>query len=244
MAAHRAPPSLGFSRQEHWSGLPFPSPMHESEKYREVAQSCPTPSDPMDCSLPGPSVHGIFQARVLEWVAIAFSLLNSTCPLKLSYIHILWSLPWGLFSSVQFSRSVMSDSLRPHELQHARPPCPSPIPGVHSWGLLPTADCTLRIAFKFSFVTFLVVSTLVYKEVEIEYCTRETYIMFQENVPSIQNKILESFLFAFPLVYMLNVCWFHSVSTWLEHFEIRDITFMYISVLSLTVLVIVVVHKY
>ena len=35
-------------------------------------------------------------------------------------------------SSVQFSRSVMSDSLRPHELQHARPPCPSPTPGVHS----------------------------------------------------------------------------------------------------------------
>ena len=40
---------------------------------REVAQLCPTLSDPMDCSLPGTSVHGIFQARVLEWVAIAFS---------------------------------------------------------------------------------------------------------------------------------------------------------------------------
>jgi len=40
---------------------------------REVAQSCPTLSDPMDCSLPGSSVHGIFQARVLEWGAIAFS---------------------------------------------------------------------------------------------------------------------------------------------------------------------------
>ena len=40
---------------------------------REVAQSCPTPSDPKDCSLPGSSVHGIFQARVLEWDAIAFS---------------------------------------------------------------------------------------------------------------------------------------------------------------------------
>ena len=40
---------------------------------REVAQSCPTLSDPMDCRLPGSSVHGIFQARVLEWVAIAFS---------------------------------------------------------------------------------------------------------------------------------------------------------------------------
>ena len=35
-------------------------------------------------------------------------------------------------SSVQFSRSVVSDSLRPHESQHARPPCPSPTPGVHS----------------------------------------------------------------------------------------------------------------
>ena len=67
-AAHQAPPSLGFSRQEHWSGLPFPSPMQESE----VAQSCPTLSYPMDCSLPGSSIHGIFQARVLEWVAIAF----------------------------------------------------------------------------------------------------------------------------------------------------------------------------
>ena len=40
----------------------------------EVAQSCPTPSDPMDCSLPGSSIHGIFQARVLEWGAIAFSI--------------------------------------------------------------------------------------------------------------------------------------------------------------------------
>ena len=40
----------------------------------EVTQSCPTPSDPMDCSLSGSSVHGIFQARVLEWGAIAFSI--------------------------------------------------------------------------------------------------------------------------------------------------------------------------
>ena len=39
----------------------------------EVAQSCLTLSDPIDCSLPGSSVHGIFQARVLEWGAIAFS---------------------------------------------------------------------------------------------------------------------------------------------------------------------------
>ena len=39
----------------------------------EVTQSCPTLSDPVDYSLPGSSVHGIFQARVLEWDAIAFS---------------------------------------------------------------------------------------------------------------------------------------------------------------------------
>ena len=39
----------------------------------EVAQSCPTLSDPMDCSLPGSSIYGILQARVLEWVAIAFA---------------------------------------------------------------------------------------------------------------------------------------------------------------------------
>ena len=61
-----------------------------------------------DCSLPGSSVHGIFQARVLEWGAIAFSK-----------------------PSVQFSCSVMSDSLWPHGLQHARLPCPSPISGAY-----------------------------------------------------------------------------------------------------------------
>ena len=60
-------PSLGLSRQEHWSWLPFPSPMYES------TQSCLTLSDPMGCSLPSASIHGIFRARVLEWGAIAFS---------------------------------------------------------------------------------------------------------------------------------------------------------------------------
>ena len=41
---------------------------------REVTQSCPTLCDPMDCSLPGSTLHGILQARVLEWVAISFSM--------------------------------------------------------------------------------------------------------------------------------------------------------------------------
>ena len=48
--------------------------------FSEVAQSCPTLSDPTDCSLPGSSVHGIFQARVLEWVAISFSSKSAYSP--------------------------------------------------------------------------------------------------------------------------------------------------------------------
>ena len=51
---------------------------------REVAQLCPTLSDPMDCSLPGASVHGIFQASVLEWGAIAFCLRMT----KTTYIFL------------------------------------------------------------------------------------------------------------------------------------------------------------
>ena len=60
MTAHQASPSLGFSRQEHWSGLPFPSPMHESEKWKWSRSVVFDSSDPMDCSLPGSSIHGIF----------------------------------------------------------------------------------------------------------------------------------------------------------------------------------------
>ena len=56
----------------------------EVKSESEVARLCPTPSDPMDYSLPGLPVHGIFQARVLEWVAIAFSILQCIIGLKLS----------------------------------------------------------------------------------------------------------------------------------------------------------------
>ena len=59
----------------------------------EIAQSCLTLSDPMDCSLPGSSIHGIFQATVLEWGAIAFS--NEYC---YSIIFGVWSpFTWKLF---------------------------------------------------------------------------------------------------------------------------------------------------
>ena len=94
----QAPLSMGFSKQEYWSGLPFPYPgdlpdpgidprsptfqAHSlpseplgnfSESESEVTQLCPTLCNPVDCSPPGSSVHGILQARILEWVAISFS---------------------------------------------------------------------------------------------------------------------------------------------------------------------------
>ena len=71
----------------------------------EVAQSCPTPSDPMDCSLPGSSVHGIFQARVLEWVANAFSV---ECP---SLPFIFYQLPYLTEKPCSNASSSMKPSL-------------------------------------------------------------------------------------------------------------------------------------
>ena len=62
--------------------------MHESERESEVAQSCPTLSDPMDCSLPSSSTHGIFQARVLEWGAIAFS--ENYCKVMQNLTREVW----------------------------------------------------------------------------------------------------------------------------------------------------------
>ena len=77
-AAHQAPPSLGFSRQEHWSVLPFPSPMHEREKWK-WSRSVVSDSSRLHGLQPTRLlVHGIFQARLLEWVAIAFSNIPSS----------------------------------------------------------------------------------------------------------------------------------------------------------------------
>ena len=72
-AAHQAPLSLGFSGQETGVGCHFLLHCVKVKSESEVTQLCLTLSDPMDCSLPDSSIHGIFQARVLEWAAIAFS---------------------------------------------------------------------------------------------------------------------------------------------------------------------------
>ena len=106
----------------------------------EVIQSCPTLSDPMDCSLSGSSIHGI--SRQEYWSGVPFpspgSLPDSGVEhgsLTLQADSLLSEPPRKpiqfQFSSVQFSHSVVSDSLRPHEPDHARPPHPSPIPRVH-----------------------------------------------------------------------------------------------------------------
>ena len=86
--AHQAPLSMGFPRQEHWSGLPFLSPGDLPDPGMEPTslasptwaaaaakslQSCPTLCDPIDGSPPGSPIPGVLQARTLEWVASSFS---------------------------------------------------------------------------------------------------------------------------------------------------------------------------
>ena len=90
---------------------------------REVAQLCPNPSDPMDCSLPGSSVHGIFQARVLEWGAIAFS------DIKVIYLYII-HVKVKLKVTQPFSTLCNPMNYTVHGILQAR------IPGVGSLSLL------------------------------------------------------------------------------------------------------------
>ena len=94
----------------------------EVKSESEVAQSCPTPSHPMDCSLPGSSIHGIFQARVLEWVAIAFS---DICAREIKLVEVLF------------------------RFQKKRRPLISDLPGLcaclQAHQLLPASQVTLQI---------------------------------------------------------------------------------------------------
>ena len=109
--AHQSPPSMGFSRQEYRSWLPFPSPGDLPDSGIEPrspalqadaltskppgkpkvkwSYSVVTLCDPMDCSLPGSSVHGIFQAIVLEWIAISFSRASSRPRDRTQVSHIV-----------------------------------------------------------------------------------------------------------------------------------------------------------
>ena len=96
MAAHQAPRPLDSPGKNTGVGCHFLLQCMKVKSESEVAQLCPTLSNPMSCSLPGSSVHGIFQARVLEWGAIAFS--NScmgTATISLS--DFLFPRPWHSF---------------------------------------------------------------------------------------------------------------------------------------------------
>ena len=73
MAGHQAPRPWDSPGKNTGVGCHFLLQCMKLKSESEVAQSCLTVSDPMDCSLPGSSIQGIFQARVLEWDAIAFS---------------------------------------------------------------------------------------------------------------------------------------------------------------------------
>ena len=102
--------SVECSRQEYWSGLPYPTP-----------RNLPNPGI-QPGSLASPALAGGF-----------FTTKGKELVLKIpSVFEDLSNTSIASFSSVQFSRSVVSDSLRPHESQHARPPCPAPTPEVHS----------------------------------------------------------------------------------------------------------------
>ena len=70
MAANQAPRPWGSPGKNTGVGCHFPLQCMKVKSESEITQSCPTLSDPLDCSLPGSSIHGIFQARVLEWGTI------------------------------------------------------------------------------------------------------------------------------------------------------------------------------
>ena len=106
----------------------------------EVTQSCPTPSDPMDCSLPGSSIHGIFQTRVMQWGAISFSnsdLQLSSCPTLCDRMNrstpglpVYHQLPE--FTQILVHR--VSDAIQPsHPLSSLSPPVPKSLPASESF---------------------------------------------------------------------------------------------------------------
>ena len=107
--AHQAPLSMGFSRQGYWSGRPFPT----------LQEIFPTQGSKL-CLF----FFFFFFWNCVSCISCISSWIRHHCA--------TWETSFVSFSSVQFSHSVVSDSLRSHGSQHARPPCPSPTPGVHS----------------------------------------------------------------------------------------------------------------
>ena len=164
MAAHLAPPSLGFSRQEHWSGLPFPSPMCENE----VAQSCLTLHDPMGCSPLAPLSRQEYWSGVSrpspnrpEWLAI----IQAKLVLRGTYIQVYirlrdnaWDSSWNMdkYDSQPVYCSLSVPVCSPKAFKVSRP-FQSPVLEECSGTSMPTSarchhhpwrhPCQLRIRF-------------------------------------------------------------------------------------------------
>ena len=164
--AHQAPLSMGFSRQEYWSGLPCPPPgdlpdpgikptilmspelaggfltasatweaRWEEKKWYEGKQQQQKMRWYMGIFLPWQKLHSL--TCISPYFVFPISTRKTeTAPSGDTPLATLMSVlqveVCNPALSVQFGHSVVSDSLRPHESQHARPPCPSPTPGVHS----------------------------------------------------------------------------------------------------------------
>ena len=104
-----------------------------------VTRMCPTLCDPMDCSPPSSSVHGILQARILEWVVIPFS-RGSSQPRDRTHVSSIS----GRFFTIRATREaqslltcMLSYSVQPHGLQLAKLLCPWDLPGRKYWSRLP-----------------------------------------------------------------------------------------------------------
>ena len=118
------------------SGIAADSLSAEPQSESEVAQLCPALCDPMDCSLPGFSIHGIFQARILEWVTISFSRGPSRPrdPTRVSHIggrrYNLWATREARVSSIPFLK--LSFTVGSHCILYAE-------------SLLPTVELTFPV---------------------------------------------------------------------------------------------------
>ena len=85
---------------------PIARKSHNLQKWSEVAQSCLTVCDPMDCSLPGSSVHGIFQVIVLEWIAISFSRVFSQ-PRNLTQVSRIVDRRFTIWATREVQKEIM-----------------------------------------------------------------------------------------------------------------------------------------
>ena len=128
----------GIFQEGHWNSLPFLSPGNLPDPGIETGSPV-LQADPLPTELPGKSL--LSKTHVNCFMARDDTLCADTISKCMCWERSLVQLsqPWGLLfmissllSSVHFSHSVVSDSLWPHELQHARPPCLSQTPGVHA----------------------------------------------------------------------------------------------------------------